>query len=286
MLSLLRMRLYQAVCRWSASTEARGVSVSAAQAIPLKRFGKAIPLVYTCAIAHRLAFQPHHADTIAAQLVDMLLQASPGGIAVLPGVSVQATGPGFIRFEVGDRAIAAWLDQLLVNALPQRTLPSASMVVREQQIMLHSAAIFEAQYAHARCCSLLRLAHHEGLIRLERLEESPFYWRFSSHTPFPWLTSAAQLSLNHSADRCLLVQLVEALDRVYDLPQKRTIAALARSAHAVAQAFQTFHRVHPLWEQTEQTLVLTAHLGLLMATQRVLFLLLADELHLRPAIEL
>lgn len=286
MLSLLRMSLYQALFRWSASTEAMGVSVPAAQAIPLKRFGKATPLVYTCAIAHRLALQSHHAATIAAQLVDMLLQASPDGVAALPGVSVQATGAGFIRFEVGDRAVAAWLDQLLVNALPQRTLPSAPMAVRERQIMVHSAAIFEAQYAHARCCSLLRLAHHEGLIRLERLEEAPFYWRFSSHTPFPWLTSAAQLSLHHSADRCLLVQLFEALDRVHDPSQVRTIAALARSAQAIAQAFQTFHRVHPLWEQTEQKLVVTAQLGLLMATQRVLFLLLADELHLCPVIEL
>jgi hypothetical protein len=280
------MSLYQALCRWSASTEAMGGSVPAAQAIPLKRFGKTTPLVYTCAIAHRLALQSQHAAAIAAQLVDLLLQASPDDVAVPPGVSVQATGAGLIHFEVGDRAIAAWLDQLLVNALPQRTLPSAPLAVSERQTMLHSAAIFEAQYAHARCSSLLRLAHHEGLIRLERLEESPFYWRFSSPIPFPWLTSAAQLSLHHSADRYLLVQLFEALDRVDDPSQKRTIATLARSAQAVSQAFQTFHRVHPLWDQTEQKPVLTAQLGLLMATQRVLFLLLADGLHLCPAIEL
>ena len=255
------------------------------QAIPLKQTGKAMSLVYTAAIAHQLATQPHHAATIAAQLVDTLLHDD---LEPLPqGVTPQATAVGLIHFEVGNRAIATWLDQLLTNTLPPQTIQLAPSTKRERQILLQSAAIFEAQYAHARCCSLLRLAHREALIQLEGLVESPIDWRFDRTVTFHWLTAAGQLTLNHAADRCLLVQLFEALDCLSDSSPHPTPRSLARSAQAVSHAFQGFHRTHPLWRQAEDiSTLVTAQLGLLMATQRVLYWLLADGLGVCPAIEL
>ncbi|WP_181357621.1 DALR anticodon-binding domain-containing protein [Stenomitos frigidus] len=297
------MRLHLALTLWIVLTDVMATSagkgaelkrldsVLGAQAIPLKRTGKAMPLIYTSAIAHRLANQMTNqndpAATIAAQLVDILLEALPDDLGALRGVTVQATVAGLIHFEVGDRAITVWLDQILTNSLPSQRWPPVPMAERERQAMLESAAIFEAQYAHARCCSLLRLAHREAFINLETLEALPCDWRLNSFTPLSWLTTSAQLSLNHPADRYLLVQLVDAFDRLSDPSPQRTLASLVRSAQAVSQAFQVFHRTHPLCDHTgQEPALVTAQLGLLMATQRILYWLLADGLHLCPVSEL
>ena len=255
------------------------------RAIPLKRARKAIPFVYVCAIAHRLATPSQPAALIAAQLVDTLLQ--PLSIPEedsLSGIAVQATATGWLQFELSDRAIAAWLDRLLAKALPQQS--GMSLTSMERQMVLPTAAIFEVQYAHARCCSLLRLAHSEGLITLDRLDAAPLVWCVINPPSIPWLTSTAQLCLNHPADRRLLGYLVEALDCLSNESPHRTQQSL-RSAQAIAQAMQAFHRVHPLWRKTgtEPNLVV-AQLGLLLATQRILYALLADGLDLHPVVEL
>lgn len=254
------------------------------RSIPLKRASKAIPFVYVCAIAHRLATPSQPAALIAAQLVDALLQPLPiPGEDSLSGIVVQATATGWLQFELSDRAIAAWLDRLLAKALPQQSCtPPTSM---ERQTLLPTATIFEVQYAHARCCSLLRLAHSEGLITLNRLD-APLDWHIVNPPFVPWLTATAQLCLNHPADRRLLGYLVEALDCLSDESPHRTQQSL-RSAQAIAQAMQAFHRVHPLWRKTgtEPNLVVS-QLGLLLATQRILYALLADGLALQPVVEL
>lgn len=298
MLSLLRMRLRQAVDqhlsdRQSIATTVVGRVATApgeqsnqtVQALSIKRARKAIPFVYVCAIAHQLATPSRPAALIATQLVDTLLQPLPiPEEDSLSGIVVQATATGLLQFELSDRAIAAWLDRLLTKALPQESCePLTSM---EQQMLLPTAAIFEVQYAHARCCSLLRLAHYEGLITLDRLDAAPLVWRMISPPSIPWLISTAQLCLNYPADRQLLGHLVEASACLSDAAPRRRQQSL-RSAQAIAQALQSFHRVHPLWCKTgtEPNLVVS-QLGLLLATQRILHLLLADGLDLHPVVEL
>jgi hypothetical protein len=293
------MRLHQAIDLWERAEAGidvkQGANVcleqatmaSTAYGVPIKRVGTTMPIVYVCAIAHRLATQPYQAATIATQLAALLQQQlSADPAPLLQSVIVHATAAGFIQFEVGDRAIAAWLDLLLINALPPQPLPSVASDISEaeRQLVLQSSAIFAVQHAHARCCSLLQLANGEGLIRLERLEDAPCYWSFSSLAPFPWLTSIDQLCCNHSVDRGLLGELFDACDCLSDLPQRPTQVSLLRSAQAVAQAFQAFHREHPLWRKADEESACTlARLGLLMATQRVLYLLLWHGFALCPA---
>ncbi|XHX77387.1 MAG: hypothetical protein RBJ76_23555 [Stenomitos frigidus ULC029] len=269
-------------------TTEQGVRSSLEQivrAIPLKRASKAIPFVYVCAIAHRLATPSQPAALIATQLVERLLQPLPlPEEAPLSGIVVQATATGWLQFELSDRAIAAWLDRLLANALPQQL--SVSLTSQERQMLLPTAAVFEVQYAHARCCSLLRLAHSEGLITLDRLDVAPLVWRIVDPPSISWLTANAQLCLNHPADRSLLGHLIEALDCLSDESPHRTRQSL-RSAQAIAQAMQSFHRVHPLWRKTgTEPHLVVAQLGLLLATQRILSLLLANGLDLHPVEEL
>ncbi|MBD2076944.1 hypothetical protein H6F86_24270 [Phormidium sp. FACHB-592] len=255
------------------------------RAIPFKRASKSIPFVYVCAIAHRLATPSQPAALIAAQLVDALLQPLPiPEEDSLSGIVVQPTAIGLLQFELSDRAIASWLDRLLTKALPQQSW--VRLTSTERQMLLPTAAIFEVQYAYARCCSLLRLAHSEGLITLDRLDVAPLAWRVVNPPSVPWLTSTAQLCLNHPVDRRLLGYLVEALDCLSNESPHRVQQSL-RSAQAIAQAMQAFHRVHPLWRKTgtEPNLVVS-QLGLLLATQRILYVLLADGLNLQPVVEL
>lgn len=295
MLSLLRMRLHHTIGLWSTSggeiESKQAGSVGServtngvmAQAIPLKRIGSATSIVYACAIAHQLAANPHQSAAIATQLADSLrLDLASSLEPFLQDIMVEATTAGFIDFKVGDRAIASWLN-LLLTALPQQPLPMPPMGDKRQQL-LQASALFEVQHAHARCCSLLHLAHCEGLIVLEPLE-TPHAWRISSPAALPWLTSADQLCVQHPADRALLVQLVDTYDYV-DQPQQHTQASVLRSAQALAQTFQTFHRVHPLFAGVEDASLTEVRLGLLMITQRVLALLLQEGLDICPAVSL
>lgn len=299
MLSLLRMRLHHAIAFWRAceagraanhaspSSEACATNDLTLQAIPIKRVGNATSMLYASAIAHQLAASPNQTATIAAQLVDTLNQDLTDHQKPLgQGITVHATATGFIQFAVSDRAIATWLDLLLANKLPQPSLPTIPVSEAERQRILQAPALFEVQHAHARCCSLLRLAHREGFIHLEKLEALPQDWQFSSSTAPVWLALSARLCFQHPADRALLAQLFDAYDHLGS-SQPQTQAAVLRSAQAVAHAFQTFHRVHPLWERAqEDSTISVARLGLLMITQRVLHVLLWDGLNLYPILEL
>ncbi|MBW4690779.1 MAG: hypothetical protein KME27_03330 [Lyngbya sp. HA4199-MV5] len=293
------MRLHHTIGVWKTSEAAIAVKQAAsdrnesvtesliAHTVPIKRVGKATTLLYASAIAHQLAAPPDQAATIAAQLVDTLKQDLANHPALSEqGIAVHATAAGFIHFEVGDRAIAAWLDLLLTNALPQPSLPTAPVSKIERQLMLKTPALFEVQHAHARCCSLLRLAHDEAFIHLE-LAASPKNWWFVNPSPLLWLTSSHQLYFQHFVDRALLTQLFDAYDQLSAPFQRQTQASVLRSAQTVAHAFQAFHRAHPLWERVQEDSAMTlARLGLLMITQRVLHLLLRDGLKTDPMVEL
>lgn len=305
MLPLLRMRLHHTIGLWRAfetatadKDEASGWGNRPAgnlmpQAIPIKRISSATSIVYVCAIAHQLATYPDQAATIAAQLVtawnrDLASQPEP----MLQSITIQATSTGFLHFEVGDRAIAAWLDQLLANTQTLQPLPTEPLAETERQLILQAPALFEAQHAYARCCSLLQLAHHESLIHLDQIEASPQNWQiqsseFQSLARVPWLTPTDQLNVQHPVDRALIAQLLDAYDHLFDRSRQRTQMSVLRSAQAIAHAFQTFHRAHPLWEKAyDDSAIFVTRLGLLMITQRVLHLLLWDGLKLSPAVKL
>ncbi|MBW4470096.1 MAG: hypothetical protein KME45_06790 [Stenomitos rutilans HA7619-LM2] len=305
MLSLLRIRLHHAIDLWKASQavttandasstcKEHGASALTAQAIPIKRVGNATSLRYACAIAHQLATSPDQASTIAAQLVDTLRHAlakDPDASfqeALFQEIGIDATATGFIQFEVGDRAIATWLNLRLAHAQPLPPLPTIPLGEAERQRMLQSPAVFDAQHAHARCCSLLRLAHYEALIHLDRLAASPQDWQFRSPATVPWLKHTEELNVLYPVDRALIAQLLDAHDHLFDASRPRTQSSVLRSTQLVAHAFQAFHRAYPLYGgRPEDAAIVVVRLGLLMITQRVLHLLLHDGLKLYPAAEL
>jgi hypothetical protein len=52
--------------------------------------------------------------------------------------------------------------------------------------------LFPVQYAHARCCSLLRLAHWQGLIKLRDLDFNTLNRQLIEPSPIPWLNDDQQ----------------------------------------------------------------------------------------------
>lgn len=278
---------------------------------PIKRTRNAYPVRYISPIAHRLvANSTQPAFEVAAELVTQLLhqcqllQHSSDlslPIDVVQGLTIQATSQGYIQFDFSDEAIANyfnyWLHLLPNNPVPPgfwSKLPFATAALHHR--------IFLLQHTHARCCSLLRLAHEHHFIQLSpaTLEKQSNYWQIAVPTALPWLTETRQFHTNHATELQLIGQLVTVLDALTDwcadspnsstLPASRSKGAmmLLTVAEGLSQAFYESHRCWQLMGnlRTQARDRLQAHLGLILITQRLLYQLLHDQLAIEVPFQL
>lgn len=257
----------------------------------LKRLNSPTQIVYSSAIAHQLAISAQQpAARVAAQIADewtrcldqpACWQTLPIPAAVLPNLSIRATAAGLVQIELGDRAIAGWLEMLIQPA-------DSTGKGRSQPLPAHIASnppVFSGQHAHARCCSLLRLADREGLMTLDQRDGHPQDWQITTPEPIPWLTSAGQLWLQDAADRRLICQLFAVWDE-FARSSSLSNKVILRLADDVTQAFQSFHRAHAMFGKADPIQVTQTQLALLLATQRILLLLLEEGLQVSAPIEL
>ena len=192
--------------------------------------------------------------------------------------------PGWIHIEVTQPMLAAWLQQLIIY-------PPQLQNCREEYYQLSqtdSYRLFAAQYAHARCCSLLQMAHREKLITLKELPEtSSAVFLPVAPSPIPWLNDQ-KLRYFHPAERALISQLLATLDDFYCSGTSCQLKIWEKSALNLSQIFQTFYSCCRIWGEVKmQTLELSqARLGLVMATQISLRLLLQDKLGVPAPVEL
>jgi arginyl-tRNA synthetase len=197
--------------------------------------------------------------------------------------SVQIVPPGLIYLELTHFALAAWLQSLAVGNAGKKP---KGQEVREnipnpQPKTGNSAILFSVQYSHARCCSLVQLAHKEKLIKLQepQLNTSPSVWNLNFPNPIPWLNCDRKLRLNHSAESRLIAELVEVVD---DLESDAFDSSInwEKAALNLSQAFDTFWCKCRIWGEVRITLpeLAQARLGLVMATQSVLKFLLEEKL--------
>ncbi len=152
--------------------------------------------------------------------------------------------------------------------------------------------LFKVQYAHARCCSLLRLAHRSGLITLNDPEFTTSNWQFIAPNPIPWLDlnslqscgESMRLRCIHPAERGLIDQLLDSGDRIGQLDVERGF----KQAFALSLAFDNFYRSCRIWGEvkTETPQLAQARLGLVGVTQKLLRSLLEDQLGVLAPLEL
>lgn len=191
-------------------------------------------------------------------------------INLLQEFTVKVVPPGWIHLQITEAGIAAWLQYIIL--VP----PQLQTQENHQLTQITTADLFAVQYAHARCCSLLQMAHREKLITLKESAD-PSIKTFVIAPNLPWLNGDRY---HHVAERTLISQLIGILDDLYYSYTSQKLNYWEKAALDLSQAFQVFYSNCPIWGEVKmQTPQLAqARLSLVMATQSVLRLLLQDKL--------
>ena len=257
------------------------------QMIPLHRLSDNTFVIYRCAIAFKLApLWQFPAFDIANQLVASLpINTQNISSQICLDFSIDVVFPGWIDFRLTPQGLAAWLQQSL------QTYSNQQGQLDKNPKEAHN--LFLVQYAHVRCCSLLRLAHQQDLIKLQDLSFNILSYPFIKPHPIPWLdndqeintnTGQVQLRLVHPAEQHLIAQLLDCQD-VINIHNPATSTKLAK---AVSKAFDKFYSSCRIWGEvkTQTPKLAQARLGLLGVTQIALRSLLQDKLGVPAPTEL
>lgn len=191
---------------------------------------------------------------------------------------IQVVSPGWIHLEVTHPLLAAWLQSLAIKEAIEAREAGGEITP--------SSSLFTAQYAHARCCSLVRLAILEGLIQQgepnQDDSESSKQRLLSSiltPNPIPWLNCDEKLRFHHPASYRLINELVRVVDSLA-FPNLGGSVNWEKAATRLSGAFETFWcKCRIFGEVKTASLELAqARIGLVLATQSVLKFLLEEKL--------
>lgn len=230
--------------------------------------------LYVCAIALQLSKTLNlHPLEIAQALAELVLRQTDG-----QDFTVQVVPPGWIYLELTQSYLANLLQHL--TQTPPLLKRQGELGDLGDNFEFRNSK-FEFQYAHARCCSILQLAHREELITLQPTDSDTVsaLWLIVTPNPIPWL-NFEQICLCHPAELALISQLLIVLDDLYCPCPSRQPMNWHKAALNLSQAFQTFYSQCRIWgEVKSQNIQLAgARLGLVLITQSILRLLLQDHL--------
>jgi len=244
-------------------------------------------LIYVCAIGFKLAQSwGMPAIDIASQIVAQFSEL----IAVSENkffageriydprkyLSLLAVPPGWIHLQLTDLGMASWLQSLAEGGGGVGNGGDGA-----DKSKLKTLDLFGVQYVHARCCSLLRLADREGIIKLKQLhfQDSRSFWEVVEPDSLPWLDEMGKLRLVHPTERSLIFHLFSAKDALY-CPAPRQNPNWEKLTKGISESFEKFYSQCRIWGEVkrENLKLAQARLGLLMATQVLLRLLLEDVL--------
>ena len=270
---------------------------------PLNRGKDRARVLYVSAIALKWAKTWQQTpQAIAAQLVETLEPLC------CPNFTVKVTTAGIIEFELTDTGLAFWLQRLAQTKLPIPESQILSPVTRADRL-------FPIQYSHARCCSLVRMAHRDRLISIAQpdVATAPEIWSLTAPNPIPWIDNGDRLRLVHPAERNLISQLITVLDNLAPIftncskkPDttgivgKRHCRLLSpddttgieinylKLANNLSAVFQTFYSQCRIWGEVkiETPKLAQARLGLVLATQSLLRFILEELLSTVAPLEL
>lgn len=279
-----------------ATADAPGCAELTPEMVPLQRLSDDTCVLYRSAIALKLAplWQQSPLD-IANQLMTSfatISQYTPGQICL--EFSVEVVFPGWINFRLSAQGLAAWLQHLVHTKLRlivahgevNSPLSSSSPLFSSSPLSPSSlSSLFPVQYAHARCCSLLRLAHRQGLIKLKDLDLKTLDWQLLEPNPIPWLNDdQAALRLVDPAEKRLIAQILDSRDALSDPSQ----LSQRKLASALSNEFERFYSNCRIWGEVkiETPKLVQARLGLVAVTQALLRSLLQDHLGVPAPAEL
>ncbi|MEG5016453.1 MULTISPECIES: DALR anticodon-binding domain-containing protein [unclassified Microcoleus] len=249
--------------------------------IPLNRSKDSARLLYLSAIALKLAKTWQQTpQTIAAELAETLQPLC------YPDFAVKVARAGIIELELTDAGLAVWLQRLAQTNLPVSESKILSSVVCADRL-------FPIQYSHARCCSLLRMAHRDRIIAIAQpdVATAPQIWSLESPNPIPWIDEGDRLRLVHPAERRLISQLLTVLDNLYpnfEVKKREQPVNYFKLANSLSEAFQIFYSQCRIWGEVkiEQPQLAQARLGLILATQSLLRFILENLFNAIAPLEL
>ncbi len=281
--------------------------------ISLQRVKGKMPVLYRSAIALQLA-KPccRPALSLAGAIAEKFSQVAiaqnlPGPLGlegsdlILRNFTVKVESPGWLYFELNSAGLAAWLQWLTLvyvphpeqaydlvskGFAPERALPTSSDVSRSQVF-----DSFTVQYAHARCVALLRLAGGQSWMTRDLRNPDQSTPSAIAPPPIPWLNAAGELRLTHVAEQTLIFALIDTVDELLHLITDAAIAQspppgwqvrVERLVAALAQVFLNFYDACRFWGEVQQRdpALVQARLGLVLATQLLLKLMLQEFLGL------
>lgn len=248
--------------------------------ISLHRLSDDLGVFYRCAIALKLASvckKPAFeiADQLVASLTKINLDNSP--VTSCLDFQVELVPPGWLNLRLSNQGLAIWLEYL--SQKPSHNPPESSLCPQNPQ------NLFPVQYAHARCCSLLRSAHQQNLIQLKNLECNTHPWQFLEPNPIPWLNDDREtLRLVHQSEKLLLEQILDLSDALFSHSPMNYL----KLAFGLSQAFDKFYANCRIWGDvnTQTPQLAQTRLGLVALTQGLLRSLLCHQLHSFAPLEL
>jgi hypothetical protein len=317
--------------------------------IPVNFVKKETGVFYVSAIAFRLAKQwQKSAAEIAQSLIESIVQLHPANNSKAKVHSFAAVGQNFIPtanlqgwifFEVTNQGLAQWLQDRIcyvheidkfsssevnLEQNPQKPLRIStgsvgrgSNFTEPKNPTRNSTEMFEAQFLHARCCSILRLGMQENLIQFDRtllpnpqsndlsqplshdlsqplsqpLSDpliSPCEFRITGPQPLPWLTEQGSLRLQHPAEKRLVSQLCTAWDQIAQADFELSPEQSWKLIRGTIPAFQCFYAECPIFgeERRREEAIAQIRLGLVALTRDLLHYLLEHPLYIIAPTEL
>lgn len=238
-----------------------------------------LDVVYRCAIAFPLANHWHLSPLKLAQTLREFLPTADV-ISTTENIlvfKVKVESPGWIDFYISDNALAVWLEALVAWVSQDRGVEgqeSGDWGVGEDLLLL--------QYAHARCCSLLRLGHQEKLIKIK---QSYSGWEIVEPLTLSWVNAREIFLLRHPTEKHLLIQLLMVLDELITHSQK---VSWEKLAHNLSEVFLDFWANCPIYGEVKQKTpdLAQARLGLVALVQYFLAKILQNKLSISPMTEL
>lgn len=163
-------------------------------------------IVYQCTVAFPLAKYVDLSPTIVArELVALFLVAFRQSKASWQfKVTITA---GQIDFWWQDLALACWLNWAIARSKICQSEQNALLA----EINSMPSHLFPVQYAHARCCSWLRLAEREDLLVLRKPTDSMPIWQITQPNSIDWFDAANNFYLTHPSEYRLLFGLIQTL---------------------------------------------------------------------------
>lgn len=265
------------------SSSARQILASANQGNQISSKLYITPIVYTSPIALVLANYLLLSPVIIAEnLVKLLTLNQNNSLSELSlQLEIEITPSGWLNFYLDSATLANWLKQVVFFLEAQYPVP-VPVPVNVNQANPTSTQLQEfsnlmpLQYAHARCCSLLRLGARAKLITLKDDCFTNTTWQLEYPQSISWLDEQQNFCLIQESEYDLLRQLLIVTDAFAEKPD--SWVKLAFDLTIASEIFQAECRfLGEVKQQTPQIAI--ARLGLIALVQYWLQRILVEKLN-------